>query len=189
MGNYNLNSGFNNVIIPRTETVANIVYSGALGTAYGIITVESNRSKPLIMNINNLRFGDVVGQPACIDFGNNNFFDNKLIYSGTNVIVNDTGLSGESEKNCTIRVVEGTKLTIIAMDSSSELQCKGYNSGAGIGGNYEENGGNIIIDGEGTLNIIAGFGAAAIGGGGGTYTDGVVTGGNSGNIIIKENNQ
>lgn len=185
MGNYNLNSGFNNVIIPRTETVANIVYSGALGTAYGIITVESNRTTPLTMNINNLKFGNVVGQPACIDFGNNNLQDNKLIYSGTNVILNDSNVSGETNKNCAIRVVKGTMLTIISSDSSAELQCKGDNSGAGIGGNYAENGGNITIDGEGTLNITAGYGAAAIGGGGGIYIGDVVSGGNSGNILIK----
>lgn len=185
MGNYNLNSGFNNVIIPRTETVANIVYSGALGTAYGIITVESNRTTPLTMNINNFKFGNVVGQPACIDFGNNNLQDNKLIYSGTNVILNDSNVSGETNKNCAIRVVKGTMLTIISSDSSAELQCKGDNSGAGIGGNYAENGGNITIDGEGTLNITAGYGAAAIGGGGGIYIGDVVSGGNSGNILIK----
>ena len=185
MGNYNLNSGFNNVIIPRTETVANIVYSGALGTAYGIITVESNRTTPLTMNINNFKFGNVVGQPACIDFGNNNLQDNKLIYSGTNVILNDSNVSGETNKNCAIRVVKGTMLTIISSDSSAELQCKGDNSGAGIGGNYAENGGNITIDGEGTLNITAGYGAAAIDGGGGIYIGDVVSGGNSGNILIK----
>lgn len=185
MGNYNLNSGFNNVIIPRTETVANIVYSGALGTAYGIITVESNRTTPLTMNINNFKFGNVVGQPACIDFGNNNLQDNKLIYSGTNVILNYSNVSGETNKNCAIRVVKGTMLTIISSDSSAELQCKGDNSGAGIGGNYAENGGNITIDGEGTLNITAGYGAAAIGGGGGIYIGDVVSGGNSGNILIK----
>lgn len=185
MGNYNLNSGFNNVIIPRTETVANIVYSGALGTAYGIITVESNRTTPLTMNINNFKFGNVVGQPACIDFGNNNLQDNKLIYSGTNVILNDSNVSGETNKNCAIRVVKGTMLTIISSDSSAELQCKGDNSGAGIGGNYAENGGSITIDGEGTLNITAGYGAAAIGGGGGIYIGDVVSGGNSGNILIK----
>lgn len=185
MGNYNLNSGFNNVIIPRTETVANIVYSGALGTAYGIITVESNRTTPLTMKINNFKFGNVVGQPACIDFGNNNLQDNKLIYSGTNVILNDSNVSGETNKNCAIRVVKGTMLTIISSDSSAELQCKGDNSGAGIGGNYAENGGNITIDGEGTLNITAGYGAAAIGGGGGIYIGDVVSGGNSGNILIK----
>lgn len=185
MANYVLNAGLNTIVIPRTETVANIVYSGALGTAYGTITVESNRTTPLIMNINNLKFGNVVGQPACIDFGNNNLQDNKLIYSGTNVILNDSNVSGETNKNCAIRVVKGTMLTIISSDSSAELQCKGDNSGAGIGGNYAENGGNITIDGEGTLNITAGYGASAIGGGGGIYIGDMVKGGNSGNILIK----
>lgn len=165
MGNYNLNSGFNNVIIPRTETVANIVYSGALGTAYGIITVESNRTTPLTMNINNFKFGNVVGQPACIDFGNNNLQDNKLIYSGTNVILNDSNVSGETNKNCAIRVVKGTMLTIISSDSSAELQCKGDNSGAGIGSAQYGRCENIIITGSPKIVATGGSGAAGIGGG------------------------
>lgn len=187
MANYTVNAGLNNIFIPITETVANIVDNSGGSDAYGTITVESNRTTPLTMNINGLNFGNVINQEACIDFGNNNLQDNKLIYSGNNVIINNSGASGETNKNYAIRVVKGTKLTVIAQDSSSKLKCQGYHSGAGIGGNYAENGGNITIDGEGTLDIIAGYSAAAIGGGGGIYVDDEVIGGNSGYIIIKGN--
>lgn len=179
MSDYNIVCGVNSVIIPITETEANIVYTGGINDSYGTITVESNRTQPLTMYITDLTFGGVDNKEACIYFGNNNSLDNKLYFSGNNEIKNLSSLAvGQGVPHCAIRVVEGTLLIIISLDSSAVLTCLGRNSATAIGGDYKENGGNVTIAWGGSINCTSGYGAAGI------DVDGEYIGGNSGNITM-----
>ncbi len=164
---------FYNIQIPNNASDFKIIGKGTgVSSAFNArITTIAGRTDGLNFVIEELSLEiplgetEALAQGAVIDIAGT--YNGNLSYIDSNSVI--TNISGYSA----IRIESGGNLTITG-EPTATLRTRGGDSGAGIGGGYDGDGGNITID-EGRVISTGGYTAAGIGGG---------TSGNGGTISI-----